>query len=91
MIVDSAARKMAETTGVDVRLYNIIYKLVEDVDKALKGLLEPVYADKVIGHAEVRQTFQDQGRGVYRRVHRARWHGAARCESACAPRRRRHF
>ena len=91
VIVDSAARKMADASGVDVRLYNIIYKLVEDVDKALKGMLEPVYADKVIGHAEVRQTFQDQGRRVYRRLHRARWHGAARCQSACAARRRGHF
>jgi translation initiation factor IF-2 len=63
VIVDAAARKMAETTGVDVRLYNIIYKLVEDVDKALKGLLEPVYADKVVGHAEVRQLFKIRGVG----------------------------
>ncbi|MBS1245791.1 MAG: Initiation factor 2 signature, partial [Chloroflexi bacterium] len=63
VIVDAPARKMAETTGVDVRLYNIIYKLVEDVDKALKGLLEPVYADKVVGHAEVRQLFKIKGVG----------------------------
>jgi translation initiation factor IF-2 len=56
--VDAAARKMADADGVDVRLYNIIYKLVEDVDKALKGLLEPVYADRVIGRAEVRQVFK---------------------------------
>jgi translation initiation factor IF-2 len=61
--VDSAAHKMAEATGVDVRLYNIIYKLVEDVDKALKGLLEPVYADKVVGRAEVRQLFKIRGVG----------------------------
>ncbi len=61
--VDAAARKMAETTGVDVRLYNIIYKLIEDVDKALKGLLEPVYADKAVGHAEVRQVFKIRGIG----------------------------
>jgi translation initiation factor IF-2 len=56
--IDAAAHKMAESSGVDIRLYSIIYKLVEDVDKALKGLLEPVYADKVVGHAEVRQTFR---------------------------------
>jgi translation initiation factor IF-2 len=62
--VDPAARKMADADGVDVRLYNIIYKLVEDVDKALKGLLEPVYEDKVIGHAEVRQTFKIKSVGV---------------------------
>ena len=62
--VDSAARKMADANGVDIRLYNIIYKLVEDVEKALKGLLEPVYADKIIGHAEVRQTFKVRNVGV---------------------------
>ena len=62
--VDTAARKMADASGVDVRLYNIIYKLVEDVDKALKGMLEPVYVDKVIGHAEVRQTFKIKSVGI---------------------------
>jgi translation initiation factor IF-2 len=62
--VDSAAHKMADASGVDIRLYNIIYKLVEDVEKALKGLLEPVYEDKVIGHAEVRQTFKIRSVGV---------------------------
>ncbi len=62
--VDPAARKMADSEGVDIRLYDIIYKLVEDVEKALKGLLEPVYADKVIGHAEVRQTFKIKSVGV---------------------------
>ncbi len=56
--VDSAARLMIENYGVDVRLYNIIYNLLEDVEKALKGLLEPVYADVVIGMAEVRQVFK---------------------------------
>jgi len=64
VIVDPAARKMADAEGVDIRLYNIIYKLVEDVEKALKGLLEPVYEDKVIGHAEVRQTFKIRSVGV---------------------------
>ncbi len=56
--IDSAARLMIENYGVDVRLYNIIYNLLEDVEKALKGLLEPVYADVVIGTAEVRQVFK---------------------------------
>jgi translation initiation factor IF-2 len=55
---DSAARRMAEQEGVDVRRYDIIYKLIEDLDKALKGLLEPQYADVVMGHAEVRATFR---------------------------------
>jgi translation initiation factor IF-2 len=62
--VDTAARKMADASGVDIRLYNIIYKLVEDVEKALKGMLEPVYVDKVIGRAEVRQTFKIKSVGV---------------------------
>jgi len=62
--VDPAARKTADAAGVDIRLYNIIYKLVEDVEKALKGLLEPVYEDRVIGHAEVRQTFKVRSVGV---------------------------
>ena len=61
--VDEAARRVAETEGVDIRLYNIIYKLIEDVDKALKGLLEPVYEKVVIGHAEVRAVFRIRRRG----------------------------
>ncbi|MBC7250419.1 MAG: translation initiation factor IF-2 [Anaerolineae bacterium] len=56
--VDPAARRMAESEGVDVRVYDIIYKLIDDVDKALKGLLEPVYEDVTIGHAEVRAVFR---------------------------------
>ena len=55
--VDPAARIMAEAEGVDVRLYDVIYKLIEDVDKALKGLLEPTYEELVTGRAEVRAVF----------------------------------
>jgi translation initiation factor IF-2 len=54
---DSAALRTAEVEGIDIRIYNIIYKLIDDVDKALKGLLEPVYVDVVIGHAQVRAIF----------------------------------
>ncbi len=54
---DEAARRMAENSGVDIRIYNIIYKLIEDVELALHGLLEPVYEDVVVGTAEVRQIF----------------------------------
>jgi translation initiation factor IF-2 len=61
--VDPAARRMAEAERVDIRLYDIIYKLVDDIGKALKGLLEPVYADVVIGHAEVRAIFRIPQRG----------------------------
>jgi len=57
VVADPGALKMADSEGVDIRIYDIIYKLVEDVDKALKGLLEPVYEDMVIGHAEIRAVF----------------------------------
>lgn len=56
--VDNAARRSADSQGVDIRSYNIIYKLLEDVELALHGMLEPVYADKTIGIAEVRQVFK---------------------------------
>jgi translation initiation factor IF-2 len=61
--VDEAARRMADSEGVDVRKYDVIYKLVDDIDKAMKGMLEPVYQNKVIGHAEVRQVFKIKGVG----------------------------
>jgi translation initiation factor IF-2 len=56
--IDSAAQRVADTEGIDIRLYRVIYKLIDDVDKALKGLLEPEYQDKVIGRAEVRAVFR---------------------------------
>lgn len=56
--VDNAARRSADSHGVDIRIYSVIYKLFEDIELALKGLLEPKYAEKVIGVAEVRQTFK---------------------------------
>jgi len=55
---DPAARRLAENEGVDIRTYDIIYKLIDEVDKALKGLLEPTYVDVVVGEAEVRATFR---------------------------------
>lgn len=55
---DNAALASAEAQGVDVRKYNIIYKLFEDIELALNGMLEPKYENKVIGTAEVRQTFK---------------------------------
>ena len=61
--IDEAARRLAMQNGVDIRQYDIIYRLVDDVDKALKGMLEPVYADVTIGHAEVRQVFRISHRG----------------------------
>lgn len=56
--VDNAARRTADAQGVDIRGYDIIYKLFEDVELALKGMLKPVYAPKTIGVAEVRQVFR---------------------------------
>ena len=61
--IDPAAQRLAEAEGVDVHLYKIIYQLIDSVDKALKGLLEPEYRDKVIGRAEVRAIFKIPRRG----------------------------
>ena len=55
---DAAAQRLAEAEGVSIRLYNIIYRLIEDVEKALKGMLEPEEKITVIGKAEVRATFK---------------------------------
>jgi len=52
-----AARRLADNNGVSIRLYNIIYRIVEDVEKALKGMLEPVFAEKTLGKAEVLAVF----------------------------------
>ncbi len=56
--VDTTAQSTAEAEGVDIRLYNIIYNIIEDVQKALTGLLEPVYKEVITGHAEVRTVFK---------------------------------
>lgn len=56
--VDGAAQRRADSEGIEIRLYEIIYKLIEDIEAALEGMLEPVYADRVIGTAEVRQVFR---------------------------------
>ena len=55
--VSNSAKKQAETHGVEIRQYNIIYKLFEDIELALEGMLEPKYEAKIIGQAEVRQLF----------------------------------
>jgi len=55
---DTSSRRMAEAEGVSIRLYNIIYRLTEDLEKALKGMLEPELKETVIGHAEVRAVFR---------------------------------
>ena len=55
---DSTAKATAEREGVDVRLYRVIYQAIEDVEAAMKGMLDPVFEEKVIGHAEIRQIFK---------------------------------
>ncbi len=55
---DATAKATAEREGVDVRLYKVIYQAIEDVEAAMKGMLDPIYEEKVIGHAEVRQIFK---------------------------------
>ena len=61
---DATAKDIAERENVDVRLYNIIYKAIEDIELAMKGMLAPVFEEKVIGHAEVRMIFKSSGVGV---------------------------
>jgi translation initiation factor IF-2 len=59
--LEPGAKDAAEQAGVDIRVYQVIYQLVDDVKKALEGLLEPVYVEVVEGHAEVRQVFNVRG------------------------------
>ncbi len=55
---DATAKVTAEAEGVDVRLYKVIYQAIEDIQAAMKGMLDPIFEEKVIGHAEVRQIFR---------------------------------
>jgi translation initiation factor IF-2 len=55
---DVSARRLAEKEGVSIRLYDIIYRMIEDIEKALNGMLEPVEKETIIGHAEVRKVFR---------------------------------
>ncbi|MCI7131908.1 MAG: translation initiation factor IF-2, partial [Lachnospiraceae bacterium] len=60
---DPMAKSTAEREGVDVRLYKVIYNAIEDVEAAMKGMLDPIFEEKIIGHAEVRQIFKASGVG----------------------------
>ena len=60
---DNQARIVADQEKVDMRLYKIIYNAIEDVEAALKGMLEPIYEEKIIGHAQIRQIFKASGVG----------------------------
>ncbi|MGN1267388.1 MAG: translation initiation factor IF-2, partial [Dorea sp.] len=61
---DATAKDSADREGVDVRLYRVIYNAIEDVEAAMKGMLDPVFEEKVFGHAEVRQTWKVSGVGT---------------------------
>ena len=61
---DSTAKETADREKVDIRLYKVIYNAIEDVEAAMKGMLDPVFEEKIIGHAEVRQTFKASGVGM---------------------------
>ncbi|MBR2924446.1 MAG: translation initiation factor IF-2 [Clostridia bacterium] len=61
---DNTARETAEHDGVDIRLYRVIYQAIEDIEKAMKGLLAPEYKEVLLGHAEVRNTFRITGAGT---------------------------
>ena len=60
---DATAKETAEREKVDLRLYRVIYDAINDVESAMKGMLDPVYEEKVLGHAEIRQTFKASGVG----------------------------
>ena len=60
---DATAKAIAEQEGVDIRLYKVIYQAIEDVEAAMKGMLDPIYEEKVIGHGEIRQIFKASGVG----------------------------
>ena len=61
---DNMAKETANREKVDLRLYRVIYQAIEDVESAMKGMLDPIYEEKVIGHAEIRQLFKASGIGT---------------------------
>lgn len=61
---DATAKATAERENVDVRLYRVIYDAIADVEAAMKGMLDPIFEEKVIGHAQVRQLFKASGVGT---------------------------
>ena len=61
---DATAKSVADNEKVDMRLYKVIYQAIEDVESAMKGMLDPIFEEKVIGHAVVRQTFKASGVGT---------------------------
>ena len=61
---DNMAKAVAESEKVDMRLYRVIYNAIEDIEAAMKGMLDPEFREKITGHAEVRQTYKVSGVGT---------------------------
>jgi translation initiation factor IF-2 len=61
---ETTAREKADLEEIDIRLYRVIYNAIEDIEAAMKGMLDPIFEEKVIGHAEIRQTFKVSGVGT---------------------------
>ncbi len=61
---EASAKNVAEDQKVDIRLYRVIYNAIEDITAAMKGMLDPVYEEKIVGHAEIRQIFKASGVGT---------------------------
>ena len=61
---DTQAKSLAEQEHVEVKLYRVIYQAIEDVESAMKGMLAPVYEERIIAHAEIRMTFRSSGVGM---------------------------
>jgi translation initiation factor IF-2 len=58
------AKSVAETENVDIRMYSVIYSAIDDIEAAMKGMLDPEFEEKVLGHAEIRQIFKASGIGT---------------------------
>ena len=86
--VDGPARSLAEAEGVDIRTYSVIYRLTEDIEKAMTGMLEPVYKEVVVGVAEVRAIFKIKSIGTDCGLPGARRPDSARRERAREARQR---
>ncbi|WP_173472913.1 translation initiation factor IF-2 [Eubacterium ruminantium] len=61
---DAQAKSLADQEKVDVRLYRVIYNAIDDIESAMKGMLDPIFEEKIIGHVEVRQTYKASGIGT---------------------------
>ena len=62
-MAQTTEKQLAAQKKIDIRFYNIIYNAIEDVEAAMKGMLDPIFEEKIIGHAEVRQIFKASGVG----------------------------